>query len=329
MEKLNMSKKFSFSVRISEGTRKYVHGDTLEELVNAVVELRDEKFVREFVQGFSQLSRQQLNKLEQVVLASNNIVEIYKYITNVKELINIEKFEDLIIESGDNERISKFASSIIGANIEKLENAVIQSKNKRGILQFYKLVKGSNYEKIKRALLNSENNADAIYEFFIISRNKGHIMQEDEIREIDDAIIGSNNDKICLSWAQTNTVGMNISKLEDIVINGNHLYSIYAFASSVNGANIERLEDAFITFINSSNVYKVNDFAKTVKGANIAKLEDVLIKFGNSYYIYYFAKEIEGANLYKLRKALKATKNKKYINLWWETFGTKGLFKNK
>ncbi len=301
MEKLNISKKFSFSVRVSEDIRKYVHGNTLEELVDAVVELGDEKFVRKFVQEFPQLSRQQLNKLEQVVIASNNIDEIYKYITNAKEVINIEKLED----------------------------AVIASTDKQAILDFYKLVKGSNYEKIKKALINSEDNAYVVYEFFILSKEKGHIMQEDEIKEIDDIIIASNNDRICLSWAQTNTKGINISKLEDIVINGNYIYDIHAFASSVNGANIEKLEDAFIKCVNSDNVYQVEKFAKTVKGANIAKLEDILIKYGDAYDIYYFAKHIEGANLYKLRKALKATKNKTYLNSWIDTFGTKGIFKDK
>lgn len=329
MEKLNVSKKLSFSVRISDDIIKYVHGNTLDELVNATVELRDEKFVRKFVQEFPQLSREQLNKLEQVVIASNNIDEIYKYISNAKELINIEKFEDLIIVAGNNKRIIDFANSVIGANIEKLEDAVIASKDKDGIINFYALVKGSNYEKIKKALLNSENNANAMYEFFILSKEKGHIMQEDEIKEIDDIIIASNNDRICLSWAQTNTKGINISKLEDIVINGNFICCIHAFASSVNGANIEKLEDAFIKCVNSNNVYQVKEFAKTVKGVNIAKLEDVLIKFGDAYDIYYFAKSIEESNLYKLRKALKATKSKTYMNYWIDTFGAKGIFKNR
>lgn len=329
MERLNALKKFSFSVRVSEDTTKYVHGNTLEELVSAVVELGDEKFVRKFVQEFPRLSKEQLNKLEQVILSSNNTDEVYKYINSTKELINIEKFEDLIIIAGDNKRITKFASSVIGANIEKLEDAVIESKDKQGILSFYKLVKGSNYEKIKRAILNSENNEDAIYEFFIISKEQKHIMQEDEIKEIDDAIIASNNARVCLSWAQTNTVGINISKLEDIVINSNDLYNIQAFASSVNGANIEKLEDAFITFIHSGNIYCIRKFAKTVKGVNIEKLEDVLIKFGSAYDIYYFAEEIEGVNLYKLRKALKATKNKRYINYWNKSFGAKRFVKSK
>lgn len=329
MEKLNISKKISFSVRISDDIIKYVHGNTLDELVNATVELGDEKFVRKFVQEFPQLSRDQLNKLEQVVIASNSIDEIYKYIIKVKKLINIEKFEDLIIASGDNKRITEFANSVIGANIEKLEDAVIASKDKQTILNFYGLVKGSNYEKTKKALLNSENNADAMYKFFILSKKQGHIMQEDEIKEIDDIIIASNNDRICLLWAQTNTEGINISKLEDIVINGKAICYIHDFASSVNGANIEKLEDAFITCINSNNIYMIEEFAKTVKGVNIEKLEDVLIKFGDAYYIYYFAKRIEGANLYKLRKALKATKSKTYMNCWIDTFGAKGIFENR
>ena len=329
MEKLNMSKKFSFSVRVSDDTRKYVHGDTLEELVNAVIELGDEKFVRKFIEEFPQLSSQQLNELEQVVLASNNIDEIYKYIINTKELINIEKFEDIIIQAANNKRIIKFASIIIGANIEKLEDAVIASKDKQAILDFYRLVKGSNYEKIKRVLLNSENNAGAIYEFFIININQGHIMEDDEIKEIDEAISASNNARICLEWAQTNIDGINISKLEDIVIKGNNENYIYAFASSVNGANIEKLEDAFITFINYGNIYRVREFAKNVKAINIEKLEDVIIKFGSAYDIYIFANEVEGANLHKLRKALMATKNKKYKNYWNKSFGIKGLFKNK
>ena len=219
---------------------------------------------------------------------------------NKELLINIEKFEDLIIASENNKRISEFAQYINGANIEKLEDAVIKSKDKMSISNFFYAVKGSNPEKIKKALFDGEKNATAIFNFIIIKRAREYTIDIDEIKEVDDIIIASNDASLCKRWAEKNMEGINLSKLEDIVIQYDY-------------------------------VYYIMDFAKYVKGANIAKLEDAIIKIDDASKIYYFAKEVQGANLYKLRKALRASKDEKkemYIRWWKDEFGLKGLFKS-
>lgn len=329
MEKLNMSKKLSFSVRISDDTRKYVHGDTIDELIDAIELLKDVKFIKKFVEEFQNLSTEQYDRLEHVVVNSNNIDEICKYAINVKLLINREKFEDVVIASGDNKKIIKFALNVIGANIEKLEDAVIASKDKNSILDFFRNIKNSNPEKIKRAILAGDKNAEAIYNYFAIKKDLGYTIDINEIKEIDAAIIASNDANICLLWAQTNSEGIDIPKLEDVVIQSKNTHYILFFAINVKGANIEKLEDAYIEYENSA--YNLVEFATKVKGINIEKLEDAVIKKGEASDIYIFAKVVEGANLYKLRKALKASKSKDkktYIERWKKHFGMKGIFKS-
>lgn len=329
MEKLDMSKKLSFSVRISDDTRKYVHGDTIDELIEAIELLKDVKFIKKFVEEFPNLSTDQYDRLEHVVLNSNNIDEICKYAANVKVLINREKFEDAVIASSDNKKIIKFASNVIGANIEKLEDAVIASKDKNSILDFFFNVRNSNPEKIKKALLAGEKDATAIYDYFVRKKGRGYTIDMNEIKEIDDIIIASNDANICLLWAQKNIEGIDIPKLEDVVIQSKNTHYILLFAMNVKGANIEKLEDAYIEYENSA--YNFADFATKVKGSNIEKLEDAVIKKGEASNIYFFAKVVEGANLYKLRKALKASKSKDkktYIERWKKNFGMKGIFKS-
>lgn len=298
MEKMNISKKLSFSVQISKDSTKYIHGDTIDELIEAIEELRDVKFIRKFIKEFPNLSKEQYERLENAVLNSNDIDEIYKYVMDRKEsLINIENFEDTLIELGDNSVLIAFAINIKGANIGKLEEAVIRSKNKIDIANFFSYIEASNLEKIKEALWTGEKNAIAICEFIRVKKERGYNIELDEIKEAEDTIIAYNDARLCVEWAEINIEGINISKLEDIVIQdkyGNYIY----------------------------------EFAKCVEGANIEKLEDAIIKTGDASAIYHFAREVEGVNLYKLRKALKATKDRYYMNRWIDTFGAKGLFKN-
>lgn len=293
MGELKMSKKLSFSVRMSDDSTKYIHGDTIDELIDAIEELKDVEFIINFIKEFRNLSKEQYERLENVVLTSNSIDEICKYAMGNKQLlINIEKFEELIIESENNKRIIQFAQFINGANIERLEDAVIKSKDKNSIRDFFYAVKCSNPEKIKKALLDGEKDAITIFDFIITKRARGYTIDIDEIKEVDNIIIASNDASLCGKWAEKNMEGINVSKLEDIVIQ-------YGGGS-----------------------YIIN-FAKYVKGANIAKLEDAIIKIDDASLLYCFATVIQGANLYKIRKALKVSKDEKkekYIRKWKDQF---------
>lgn len=197
------------------------------------------------------------------------------------------------------------------------------------IVNFFSYIEASNPEKIKEALWSGEKNAIAVCEFIRVKKERGYRVEIDEIEEADDTIIAYNDARLCVKWAKINIEGINISKLEDIVIQYKYADYIYEFARYVKGANIVKLEDAYIACVSSS--FRLKDFAKYVEGANIEKLEDAIIKICDSHDIYYFAKEVEGVNLYKLRKALKAKKDSykgTYMSEWTETFGAKGLFKN-
>lgn len=324
MEKVNNSKKLTFSVQTSDDAVKHIHGDTIDELIDAIEVLKDVNFIKKFLKEFQSLSKSQLNRLEQIVLNLNNIDEIYEYAIYRKDsLIYIAEFEDLLIKSGDNARIVEFARDVKGANIEKLEEAIIRSKDKRAIISFYRWIKGSNSAKIKEALFEGEKDAKAIYEFIMIKKAKGYVISIEEIKEADEVIIASRKAEVCTLWA-SHMEGIDIAKNEEVVIQEKKDAYIYEFAKYVKGANIEKLEDAYIE---CASAYGLRKFATEVKDCNIRKLEDAIIKKGDASEIYWFARNIEGANLYKLRKALKEKKDEYYLESWKRTFGMRGLFK--
>ena len=117
-----------------------------------------------------------------------------------------------------------------------------------------------------------------------------------------------------------NIEGANIEKLENAIIELKNARDIYKFARVVKGANIEKLENAIIETVtkNVEHIYEkevdyIIYFARDVKGANIEKLENAIIETKKPFYIYFFALNIEGANIEKLENAIIATKLVKFM----------------
>ena len=112
-----------------------------------------------------------------------------------------------------------------------------------------------------------------------------------------------------------------LNALSNIIENSKKIQYVCDFVNYVEGANIEKLQDAVIATNNAPYIYT---FARDIQGANIEKLQDAVIATNNAEDIYDFAKDIKGANVRKLWKVIKTTKDlrwkkyfKNYFNIWW------------
>lgn len=88
------------------------------------------------------------NKMKPIILRSKKpryLFALAKVITNKKD---IEKIQDLVIESASNTYVRLFAVHIKGANIRKLEDRIIATHSVEEMKKFAKAVKSPRLEKL-------------------------------------------------------------------------------------------------------------------------------------------------------------------------------------
>ena len=139
--------------------------------------------------------------------------------------------------------------------------------------------------------------------------NKNSIEYKNLVKYYEDIIIDGGNAYYIYEFA-SGINGANINKLQEAVINSGKLDYICDFAEYVKGANINELQEAIINSGNAEYIYR---FALGIKGVDINKLQEAVINSGNAEYIYRFAKYIKGANINKLQEAVINSGNAKYI----------------
>lgn len=289
MDKRKTAKKLSVSFKYSNKIKKYVNGDTIDELIDGLELLNDGSFINDFV-AIQQLTQEQLERLDKIILSCKEAEEICEYAIYRKEVSNLSEFEDTLISLDAPYQICELAK-LKGASIEKLQNAVIESKNTDAMVRFYKEIESADAEKTKKALFEQKAASDIFFFFWKkIEREKIIIMSE--IFEAENIIIESKNAQTMRFWLEFIRYS---TKMEDALIECNEVLQLYELAKGLKNGN------------------------------SISKLEDAVIASGNAEVIYRFAKYIEGSNKKKLRKAIMKTKDQHWIREWKADFGTKGL----
>lgn len=267
MENINerKDKKLAISFQTSKNLRTYVYGDTIDELIDGIEVLKDINFFNEFVRRFKKsLSNNQFSRLDDIVLKSGNAQQIVDYaILRGEDLEDILAFEDKIIALNNSKCIYLFARDGKNVNIQKMEKAILNSKDVRYWLLFLEYVKEANILNFKEALFNEKidiGNAYTLYTFCNKYQNvEGLLSQED------------------------------IEFAENLVIKNGNFDTIYYFARDIENINITKLEDAIIQ---SANPYKIYEFAK-LKGVNIEKMRNALYKTNDAFYIRSFKNKYE------------------------------------
>ena len=169
-----------------------------------------------------------------------------------------------------------FIVGVPRANMEKFENAILKTKDLDIICRCFAKQDGANVKKIINFVLNEykkdkENKKDVrIYsECFV---NLAQVADKEDLEILTDALISSDSEFITLL---ATIPGINLEKIENVVVERKYVQSALAIAYNVPTANIEKLEDVVIKF---GSVYEIMIFALVIPSANLDVIINELLK---------------------------------------------------
>lgn len=239
IKKEGTSKKLSISIKSSERFKKYVYGDSIDELIDGLALLKDGTFINKFLYEFPDLSKEQLERLDSIILTSKDANQIYEYAKRRKEVSNIEDFEDTLITLKNPFRIVEFTRFVKAVNVEKMQDAVIEIGDTATIVSFSLAVKDSDNQKTKKALFEKK----VAYDIYNFISNKEDELDLADIFKAEDIIIASKDTETMNFWARR-IKHANIDKIQDAIIKSKDTNAMLDFAEDVEGADIRKIRKA-------------------------------------------------------------------------------------
>ena len=218
--------------------------------------------------------------IEDIVIKYGNVFDYINFIRNVSTA-NISKFEDGLIAKTEKSYYAakiywRFVVGVPRANMEKFENAILKTKDLDIICRCFAKQDGANVKRIINFVLNEykkdkENKKDVrIYSGCFV--NLAQVADKEDLEILTDALISSDSDFI----THLATIpGINLEKIENVVVERKYVQSAFAIAYNVPTANIEKLEDVVIKF---GSVYEIMIFALVIPSANLDVIINELLK---------------------------------------------------
>lgn len=203
MEKnVNTTKKLGVSFKFGSGVKKYVYGDTVDELIDGLALIKDGRFINNFVWKFEGcLTEEQLLKLDDIMLTTDDAEQIVIYAERRKEKINTQKYQDRLIELKDMCRLVDFTAFAIGVDIEKTENAFIDSEDAKWAVSLLRKVKGVNRAKIKKFIFEKGTPSE-VFSFAHDTKLWHSETNMNDIFEAKKIVLNSKDDFAILMWAR-------------------------------------------------------------------------------------------------------------------------------
>lgn len=220
---------------------------------------------------------------------------------------DIKKLQKAVIGLGKSEYIYDFAKNVKGADIAKLQKAIFDCYDDRCftyISRFANFVDGADVAEMQKMAIESGAGYILLFARDVKASNK---------EELTDAIIASENATAEDIYEFAYRVeGANIDKLQEAIISKSERGVgrwICKFAKNVDDVNLDKFQD---WAIQSQNNFCIREIAKIrgKAGLPIDKLEDAVIKYGDAFSIQEFSMEVKGSNSEKLQKAFEKAKKK-------------------
>ena len=169
-----------------------------------------------------------------------------------------------------------FIVGVPSANIEKFENAILKTKDFYTICRHFAKHKDANVKRIINFVLDEykkdkENKKDVrIYPdcFAVLAQ----VADKEDLETLTDVLISSHSN---LFGFLATIPGINLEKIENVVVERKYVQSALAIAYNVPTANIEKLEDVVIKF---GSVYDIMEFALIIPNANLDVIISELLK---------------------------------------------------
>lgn len=164
MEKsVNTTKKLGLSFQSDYSNLKlHVYGDTIDELIDGLSRLKDGAFINYFVFKFKKrLTEEQLSRLDEIMLTTDNGKEIVNYARSRKEKIDTQKYQDRLIELKDIWGLGEFESFAIEVDREKIKRFVFEKGTLNEVINFTMWFVRKNADdrfEAKKLVLESKDN---------------------------------------------------------------------------------------------------------------------------------------------------------------------------
>lgn len=239
-------KKIGISFRDSVGSRRYVFGNNIDELIDGLELLNDGNCVNKFICNFPDLTETQLVRLDTIMLRTSNAKEIVEYaIKRAEKLSNRRYIEKRLVELRKVFDICKYAENCQVNNIDAFVDVICEEKESYYAIKRIAKVDGANLFKLKKAIFQ----IDDIYEligFCSYFQNKtDNIITQEDVQKVEQLVIDKDNACYACVCAEE-LKGVNIVKLQYIVENSGSAEEILDFAKYVGGADIAGLRKAIL-----------------------------------------------------------------------------------
>lgn len=218
--------------------------------------------------------------IEDIVIKYGNVFDYIKFIRNVSTA-NISKFEDGLIAKTEKSYYAakmywNFIVGVPSANIEKFENAILKTKDFYTICRHFAKHKDANVKRIINFVLDEykkdkENKKDVrVYPdcFAVLAQ----VADKEDLETLTDVLISSHSN---LFGFLATIPGINLEKIENVVVERKYIQSAIIIAYEVPTANVEKLEDVVIKF---GSVYDIMEFALIIPNANLDVIISELLK---------------------------------------------------
>ena len=134
----------------------------MEDAVNELIHLNDAFYIYRFARDVKDAP---IDKLADVVIATQNAKYIYKFAFDVKDA-PIDKLVDAVIATQNAEYIYEFAYDVKDAPIDKLVDAIIATQNAEYIYKFARDIGSAPVDRLANVLIDMQN-AEYIANFIL------------------------------------------------------------------------------------------------------------------------------------------------------------------
>lgn len=252
---LNITKKLGISLECSSKLKKYVYGDTIDELVDGLAVLRDGEFINHFAFGFENLTEEQLLRLDDIMLTTDDAEQIVKYAKRRKEKINTQKYQDKLIELRNIHQLVHFSIFAMNLDVEKTENAVIAYGDACNANRLIEEVNGVNEEKMRKFIFEKGNEYE-VYRYIRSYKKRAIAINMNVMFEAKKIVIASQDMQTIMFWADE--IG-DTSEMQDITIQYGKAWPMYNFAKEVEKADIEKIRVAIKKTGEKNIIKRFND----------------------------------------------------------------------
>lgn len=241
-QEIQTNKKISISYKGLNGTRKYVHGDDVYELIDGLEALEDGRFINKFLNDSPNLDENQLRELDRIILNTNDAIEIARYAVKRKKLFCVRGFEDKLIYLRQPFELISFAKGVEGVDIERVEQAIIKLRNPEAIIRFYEQVEGACFEECRDALFKLE----AVEHFgTLFTAKKLPIINANDLFKAEKIIIESGDRNAIVKWVRSKC-SVQTTQLENIIAESNNPEAIFYYSYYVECSNKHKLRKAMM-----------------------------------------------------------------------------------